>query len=271
MRIFFKYVFWPILSVIFGRGVLVAIHKVGYQPEIWLGNQLVAMYSEISSGETIWVVSAVIGLSLYMLELKFKPIEKLINLYSKNERFWFERDQLELYVIACLASDRRPKLPVDKEPVLSRHRLLKDAISDGSLTPTNLKNGEQPNVWTRVRISDFAKFAEKTKHDDFIRVAKIWKSCRENQSTLQNTVGENAYEEIGKLTEAVKKPGTQNNEVTKLERINQAVEEYRKRGTPVCAIDSYSDLTEEQKAEIYDAVMLRVKGRLGKSNKYRKN
>jgi hypothetical protein len=75
--------------------------------------------------------------------------------------------------------------------------------------------------------------------------------------------------EIGKLIDVVKERGAQNNEIIKLERVNEAVEEYRRMGTPVRVIDSYTDLTQDQKAEIYDTVMLRVKGRLGKSNKYR--
>lgn len=82
---------------------------------------------------------------------------------------------------------------------------------------------------------------------------------------------EESSREIGKLIKVVKETGTQQNDVLKLERINEAVEEYRRRGTPIRVIDSYLDLPDEQKAEIYDAVMLWVKGRLGKSNKYRKN
>ena len=55
----------------------------------------------------------------------------------------------------------------------------------------------------------------------------------------------------------------------KLEYINLAAEGYKRAGTPVKVIDSF-DIPNNEKAEIYDSVMMRVKGRLGKSNKYRK-
>ncbi len=54
----------------------------------------------------------------------------------------------------------------------------------------------------------------------------------------------------------------------RLEYIVQAVAEYKHAGTPVRVIDTF-DIPTSQKADIYDAVMMRVKGRLGKSNKYR--
>ena len=52
--------------------------------------------------------------------------------------------------------------------------------------------------------------------------------------------------------------------------LEEAIEEYNHTGTPVRVLDSYVNLTNEEKADLYDTVMLRVKGRLGKSNKYRK-
>jgi CHASE1-domain containing sensor protein len=52
-------------------------------------------------------------------------------------------------------------------------------------------------------------------------------------------------------------------------RIEEGVAEYRRAGTPVYVIDSYADLDNEQKAELLDAVLLRVRGRPAKNNKYR--
>jgi hypothetical protein len=49
---------------------------------------------------------------------------------------WRERDQLELYVVACLSLGLEPSLPIDEEPQLSRLRLLKDAIRSGELRAT---------------------------------------------------------------------------------------------------------------------------------------
>ena len=54
-----------------------------------------------------------------------------------------------------------------------------------------------------------------------------------------------------------------------LVRINQAVKEYLRRGTPVNVIKTFN-ISESKKAEIYDAVMMRVKGRLGKSNPWKR-
>ena len=55
-----------------------------------------------------------------------------------------------------------------------------------------------------------------------------------------------------------------------LSYIDKAVDEYynfRTPRTPVRVIDTF-DLPDSGKADIYDAVMMRVKGRLGKSNPY---
>ncbi len=52
-------------------------------------------------------------------------------------------------------------------------------------------------------------------------------------------------------------------------RIEESIQEYRRRGTPVRVIDTYDDLSEEEKADLLDTVLLRVKGRKAKSNKYR--
>lgn len=52
------------------------------------------------------------------------------------------------------------------------------------------------------------------------------------------------------------------------QRIEECVAEYHRVGTPVRIIDTYSDLTNEKKAQILDTVMLRVKGRKAKNNKY---
>lgn len=54
-----------------------------------------------------------------------------------------------------------------------------------------------------------------------------------------------------------------------LKYTDTAVEEYNKSGTPKRAIDTF-DVPESKKAKIYDDVMMRVKGRLGKSNPYKK-
>ena len=52
-------------------------------------------------------------------------------------------------------------------------------------------------------------------------------------------------------------------------RIEDSITEHRRAGTPVRVIDTYSDLSNAEKAELLDTVLLRVKGRQPKQNKYR--
>ena len=52
-------------------------------------------------------------------------------------------------------------------------------------------------------------------------------------------------------------------------RIEEGVAEYKRAGTPVRVIDTYADLSNEQKAELLDTVLLRVRGRPAKNNKYK--
>ncbi|WP_412755543.1 hypothetical protein [Legionella longbeachae] len=52
------------------------------------------------------------------------------------------------------------------------------------------------------------------------------------------------------------------------QRIEKALEEYLKKGTPANYINSL-DISNEEKANIYDKACLRKKGRLPKKNPYR--
>ncbi len=87
-----KYVIGPFVGVLVGRAILYAIHKIGYKPDIWLGELLADMYLDITNGGSIWVVSALIGLSLYALDLKFHLIEKLFG-GSAYKKYWYKHDQ----------------------------------------------------------------------------------------------------------------------------------------------------------------------------------
>jgi hypothetical protein len=53
-------------------------------------------------------------------------------------------------------------------------------------------------------------------------------------------------------------------------RIEESVAEYRRAGTPVRVIDTYNDLSDNEKAELLDTVLLRVRGRPARDNKYRR-
>lgn len=52
------------------------------------------------------------------------------------------------------------------------------------------------------------------------------------------------------------------------QRINDAITDYKKRGTPKYLIDTFDDLLDKEKAKMYDDVLLRTKGRKGKNNPY---
>jgi hypothetical protein len=52
-------------------------------------------------------------------------------------------------------------------------------------------------------------------------------------------------------------------------RIKAALDDYKRKGTPKYIIDTFHDLTNTQKAKLYDDVLLRAKGRPGKNNPYK--
>jgi hypothetical protein len=72
---------------------------------------------------------------------------------------WAERETLEIYVIAYLSVGKPSRIPINKEPELSRHRFLKDAIRDGYLQPSDT-NEPGLNVMTTVRRESLRKFAK---------------------------------------------------------------------------------------------------------------
>ena len=90
------------------------------------------------------------------------------------------------------------------------------------------------------------------------------------KKSLNNQSSETQKEITGLLQVLQEQQQDQNEIVISQQRLEDSIKEYRRAGTPVKIIDTYTDLTDAQKADLYDAVMMRVKGRLGKSNKYRK-
>jgi len=77
-----------------------------------------------------------------------------------------------------------------------------------------------------------------------------------------------ASKQISEYIKLINEQSNNTKEFLKLKYIEQAITEYKKASTPVKLIDSLN-IPVSEKADIYDAVMIRVKGRLGKSNKYR--
>lgn len=86
------------------------------------------------------------------------------------------------------------------------------------------------------------------------------KSLIEQEKASQNMINE--------LRRLIPPKAWETKEGLRLKHIEQGVEEYKRAGTPKKVIDTFN-ISQEQKAEIYDTVLLRVKGRPGKSNPYR--
>ncbi len=87
------------------------------------------------------------------------------------------------------------------------------------------------------------------------------------KSLRQQQIG--ASTEMKTLMKFVKQDADTSQEFLRQSRIETCIEEYRKVGTPVLLIDTYKDLNNEGKADLLDTVLLRVKGRKAKKNKYR--
>jgi hypothetical protein len=80
-----------------------------------------------------------------------------------------------------------------------------------------------------------------------------------------------SQEEIQKLLSILEQQQNNSREVFIAKVLEEAIKEYKQAGTPVKVLDSYNLLTTQEKSDLYDKVMIRVKGRLGKSNKYKTN
>lgn len=81
-----------------------------------------------------------------------------------------------------------------------------------------------------------------------------------------------AAEQMKQLMELVnlgRQAADTSRQVTRQKRIEECIVEYQRAGTPARLIDTYDDLKDEEKADLLDTIMLRVKGRKAKVNKYR--
>jgi thioredoxin-related protein len=87
------------------------------------------------------------------------------------------------------------------------------------------------------------------------------------KKSLRQQAKENNKENKQLLT-MLEKGSTLDGELFKQQLIEKALEEFLKKGTPVNYIDTL-DLSNEEKADIYDKACLRKKGRLPKNNPYK--
>lgn len=88
---------------------------------------------------------------------------------------------------------------------------------------------------------------------------------KKSLSTQQSAAGA----QISRLMDALAAQNATDAELLRQRRTEESVAEYKRAGTPVRVIDTYADLNSEEKADLFDTVMLRVKGRKPNYNKYR--
>lgn len=88
------------------------------------------------------------------------------------------------------------------------------------------------------------------------------------RKSLGNQANE-ASKQMNTLIELAKSETETRKQLLMQKKIEESIEEYRLAGTPVRVIDTYTDLSNEEKADLLDLVLLRVKGRKAKNNKYR--
>lgn len=74
--------------------------------------------------------------------------------------------------------------------------------------------------------------------------------------------------QIGNLIDSLAAQNKTDTALIMQQRIEESIAEYKRAGTPVRVIDTF-ELSNNEKAELLDTVLLRVKGRKAKQNKYR--
>lgn len=81
--------------------------------------------------------------------------------------------------------------------------------------------------------------------------------------------GDEASSQIKSLVKVVESANQSNSYLLKQKRIEECLTAYKLEGTPVRVIDAYTDMSNSEKAELLDTVLLRARGRPAKKNKYR--
>lgn len=89
------------------------------------------------------------------------------------------------------------------------------------------------------------------------------------RKSLANQVTE-TQQEINQLVEAIKEPNQAEQALLTQRYIGAAVEEWKKKGTPVKYLDSL-EISQEDKAKLFRRACLRHKGREPKKNPYEAN
>ena len=137
--------------------------------------------------------------SLHAVGLKGQTIQ----ICDDGAREWFERDRLELYVIACLSKGEEPRRALRDGPVLERHRMLRDAVETGQLKCEELRPEKsatgRPNKFTVVSRKVLRKFAAKEGHKELLKLCDEWDRWRgvEDRANTSET-GQERYQRWAK-------------------------------------------------------------------------
>jgi hypothetical protein len=153
--------------------VVILFTALGYYNDI--GAFLMAWVPHITPDAVRIVFWLVAGVALLFLaiSLLIKP---------RHRDLWAERDQLELAAVACLSVGKGVDQPYDVEPQLSRHRLLKDAVRNGSLKVIEMA-GDKPNIHTLISREHLRDYANTVKNSDLIHLLARWDRINAPQKT----------------------------------------------------------------------------------------
>lgn len=98
------------MSTICGKAIVVAINLAGYHPEIWLAEKMNVLWPEFQASGAGWIIAAIIGLTLYIIEVRFKLLESiaflnpekritLLDFYKKAEKDGWDFFNNELRIL----------------------------------------------------------------------------------------------------------------------------------------------------------------------------
>lgn len=164
---------WAVL----GCGIGIAIGAT----LIWSGPG----WQAVSRGWLLFPCGMALGLALGWLrkDWLFPP--------KAQDEHWRDRPDLEIYLIACLATGTRPTMePAHPSSALSMQRLLENAIKGGTLHGIGDVSGDRQTgggVMTRITHPELARFAHDTGNGTLLTFANDWKPTR--WPDLRDTLG----------------------------------------------------------------------------------
>ncbi len=71
-----------VINLIIGKAILATINAFGFYPENWLSLKIVDLAPRILTENTVWIFIGIFALGIYILEVKFKIVQKLVSTYN---------------------------------------------------------------------------------------------------------------------------------------------------------------------------------------------